>query len=74
MKLVKALSARHRAPTGKSLFNLPGIGGYRQVTDVYLPALARRYGGCLATFDTGIPLSAVIGATRHHLAVITAGR
>lgn len=36
--------------------------GPRQVTDIYLLALAMRHGGRLVTFDARIPLSAVAGA------------
>ena len=42
----------------------------RQLTDVYLLGLAVNRKGRLATFDRGIPLGAVRGATREHLAVI----
>ncbi|MPZ65393.1 MAG: PIN domain-containing protein [Pseudonocardiaceae bacterium] len=34
--------------------NLEGILGHRQVTDVYLAALARRHDSWLATFDNGL--------------------
>lgn len=47
--------------------------GHRQVTDVYLLGLARQNGGRLATFDQAIPVHAVAGATREHLAVIPLG-
>ncbi len=43
------------------------IHGHNQVTDVYLLALAVRHGGCLATFDRAISLSAVPGATARHV-------
>lgn len=43
------------------------VHGHRQVTDVYLLALAVAYGGCLVTFDRGVPVSAVRGATARHL-------
>jgi hypothetical protein len=46
------------------------IHGPRQVTDVYLLALAVRHQGTLATFDDSIPLSAVSGARPDHLSVI----
>jgi hypothetical protein len=46
------------------------IHGPRQVTDVYLVALAVRHEGRLATFDAGIPIAAVARATKKHLAVI----
>ena len=44
--------------------------GPRQVTDLYLVALAVKNRGRLATFDSGIPLGVVAGATHRHLAVI----
>jgi uncharacterized protein len=44
--------------------------GSRQVTDIYLLGLACHYGGSFVTFDQGIPLSAVNGATRKHLLVL----
>jgi hypothetical protein len=46
--------------------------GHRQLTDVYLLALAVRRGGRLATFDRSIPVKAVRGARADHLAVIDA--
>lgn len=56
--------------TDNALFNPSLIRGYRQVTDIYLLGLAKKMGGYLATFDAGIPLGAVIGATRNTIAVI----
>ena len=44
--------------------------GPRQVTDLYLLALAVKRGGCLVTFDGGIPLAAVKGAQPAHLVII----
>lgn len=44
--------------------------GPKQVTDVYLLALAVRQGGRLVTFDGGVPLTAVRGATPEHLVVL----
>lgn len=44
----------------------------RQLTDVYLLALAKRKGGCLATFDRSILLAAVVGAQAEHVLVIPA--
>lgn len=43
------------------------VHGHRQVADVYLLALAVAHGGCLVTFDRGVPVSAVRGATARHL-------
>jgi uncharacterized protein len=58
--------------TDTKLFNPSLIRGYRQVSDVYLLGLAKKMGGYLATLDSGIPLSAVVGATRNTLSVIAA--
>ena len=45
--------------------------GHRQLTDVYLLALAVANGGQVATFDRSIPLAAVDGAKTDHLAYLT---
>lgn len=42
----------------------------RQITDTYLLALALQHNGRLVTFDTGIALSAVAGATAKHLVTL----
>jgi len=52
------------------LIRPPHLLGHRQLTDVYLLALAVTHGGQLATFDRGIPLAAVDGAKTSHLAFI----
>jgi toxin-antitoxin system PIN domain toxin len=62
-------------PDGVSLadstrFDLAFVGGYRQLTDVYLLGLAHAHGGALATFDRTIPVKAVRAATRATLHVI----
>jgi len=44
--------------------------GSRQVTDVYLLALAKYHGGRLVTLDRSVPLAAVPGVTAEHLANI----
>ena len=54
----------------EDLFDLSYAHGHRQLTDVYLLGLAVRHDGRLATFDRGIPLKAVKGATAETLAVI----
>ena len=46
------------------------FSSYRQLTDVYLLALAVAHNARLVTLDTHIPLSAVCGANESHLAVI----
>jgi toxin-antitoxin system PIN domain toxin len=56
--------------TDETLFNLSLIRGHRQITDVYLLGLAKKMGGYLATLDSSIPVSAVIGASRSTIAVI----
>jgi predicted nucleic acid-binding protein len=46
------------------------IHGPKQVTDVYLLALAVEHAGRFVTFDDAVPLSAVLRAAEEHLAVI----
>ena len=46
------------------------ILGPRQLTDVYLLALAVQNGGRLVSFDRAIPLAAVRSAAKQHLVVI----
>ncbi len=46
------------------------ILGSRQLTDLYLLALAVKHGGRLATFDRGIPLVALKTAEERHLLVL----
>lgn len=43
------------------------VHGSRQITDTYLLALAVKHAGRLVTFDGGIALAAVKGATRGNL-------
>jgi uncharacterized protein len=54
----------------RSVFDLSRIASHRQITDVYLLGLAHRHGGYLATFDRGIPVGAVKGATAASLELI----
>jgi toxin-antitoxin system PIN domain toxin len=44
--------------------------GSRQLTDVYLLALAVRRGGRLVTLDRAVPLAAVVGANPEHLVAL----
>jgi uncharacterized protein len=44
--------------------------GPRQITDVYLLALAVKHGGRLVTLDSGIAPAAAIGATADNLVVV----
>ena len=46
------------------------IHGSKQLTDVYLLALAVAHGGRLVTFDRSLPVDAVKGAQKKHLVVI----
>jgi toxin-antitoxin system PIN domain toxin len=54
----------------KALFHHDRILGPRQLTDVYLLALAVKHGGRLATLDRAIPAQAVRGAEAQHVAFI----
>jgi toxin-antitoxin system PIN domain toxin len=46
------------------------IHGPRQLTDIYLLALAVQHEGRLVTFDTGIPIAAVRKGTTTHLLIL----
>jgi toxin-antitoxin system PIN domain toxin len=46
------------------------VHGPRQITDLYLLALAVQRDGRLATFDGSVPLSAVPNATKKHLVAL----
>jgi toxin-antitoxin system PIN domain toxin len=46
------------------------VHGPKQVTDLYLLALALKHGGRFVTFDGAVLLSPVLGVEREHLAVI----
>ena len=46
------------------------VHGPRQLTDIYLLALAVRRKGRLVTFDTGLPLAAVRNATTRNLLIL----
>jgi uncharacterized protein len=46
------------------------VHGPKQLTDIYLLALAVQHDGRLVTFDSTVPVSAVPKARKHHLAVI----
>lgn len=53
--------------TDASVFDHGRILGPNQITDVYLLALAVKNGGRLVTFDAGVPVAAVKGATKAHV-------
>jgi hypothetical protein len=54
----------------ESVFDASHVAGHRQLTDIYLLGLAHTRGGYLATFDRGIPMRAVKGATAASIEVI----
>lgn len=73
-RLAEAVATRHHEfwPDDVSLLD-PGVAnrdrvhGPRQVTDLYLLALAVRHGGRFVSFDGSIPTTAVRGAEKKHL-------
>lgn len=76
-RLVEATRTRHHAfwPCDVSLLDSERIDrsrvhGPRQVTDLYLLALAVHHHGRFATFDGRIPIDAVPGAERQHIVVV----
>lgn len=79
LRMFRASGHHHFWPDLVSMSDLTRVRpsymrGHRQVTDVYLLALAVHMGGRLATFDKSIPVSAVVGASRESLAVIAEAR
>lgn len=59
--------------TDSQHFDADHILGPRQLTDLYLLALAVKNEGRLVTFDRAIPLAAVTNAARDHLMVLGSG-
>jgi hypothetical protein len=53
-----------------TVFATERIHGSRQITDLYLLALAAKHHGKLATFDGGIPISAVRSAKAENLCAV----
>jgi len=60
----------HAALIDPRCFDSKRILGPKQLTDIYLLALAVKNGGRLATFDRTIPMPAVHGAKPHHLVAL----
>ena len=54
----------------EQLFDRRRVVGPKQVTDIYLLALAVKKGGCLVALDRAISLTAVLSAEPHHLIVL----
>ena len=46
------------------------IHGPRQLSDIYLLALAVRRKACFVTFDASVPLDAVTGASKKHILIL----
>ena len=76
-RLAAATATSHHAfwPDALSMLDAGRIAwnavlGSRQVTDVYLLALAAQQDGRLATLDRAVPLKAVPGSKARHLVVI----
>ncbi len=53
-----------------SAFDHSKIHGHRQLTDLYLLAMAVKHQGCFVTFNGAIAVSAVNGAKKQHLVVL----
>ena len=53
-----------------TLVDVAVLSGHRQLSDVYLLALAVAHDARLETLDTRIPLGAVVGATEDHRVVL----
>jgi uncharacterized protein len=56
--------------TDERVFEASFVRGHKQLTDLYLLGLAVTRGGCLVTFDQGVPLGAVNGARPDALVVL----
>jgi toxin-antitoxin system PIN domain toxin len=76
-RLAEAASTRHHlfVPSNASLldaelFDTAQLLGHRQVTDAWLLGLAVAHGLRLVSFDAGLPLRAVRGATASHIVAI----
>ena len=54
----------------EELIDFSRVHGPKQLTDVYLLALAISHGGRLVTFDRSLPISAALKAQKKHLVVI----
>jgi hypothetical protein len=54
-----------------TLFDTSPLRSHQQITDLYLVGLAHRQGGKLATFDTSIPVAALVGVSASVVEVIS---
>ncbi|MBL8228288.1 MAG: PIN domain-containing protein [Bryobacterales bacterium] len=57
--------------TDPSVFHDTRIAGPRQITDLYITALAHSHQARLVTFDASIPWQAVVGASADTILVLT---
>jgi len=51
---------------------MAAVRGHQQLADVYLLGLAVEHDARFVTFDRGVPLAAVKGATKKHLKALAA--
>ena len=58
--------------TDSTVLDVSRLSGHQQITDLYLAGLAACQGGKLATFDTSIPVAALVGAPADVVEVIPA--
>jgi toxin-antitoxin system PIN domain toxin len=56
--------------TDATTFDVSKLSGHQQITDLYLVGLAAHHGGRLATLDTSIPISGLVGAPADVVEVI----
>jgi uncharacterized protein len=76
-RLGEAIASAHHAfwpddisLLGEGVVDTSRIHGPRQITDVYLLALAVRRGGRFVTFDEAAPFDAVVGVTKAHVVTL----
>ncbi|MBI5439717.1 MAG: PIN domain-containing protein [Deltaproteobacteria bacterium] len=77
-RLGKATQTRHHqfwpddiSLLDEAVFDRSRVEGPRQLTDLYLLALAAQHGSRFATFDGRIPLAAVTAAGPEHITVVS---
>ena len=56
--------------TDQTLFDPTKLASHRQVSDLYLAGLAMHYGGRLATFDSSIPVRALVNPPAQLVTVV----
>jgi hypothetical protein len=58
--------------TDPSLFDLTRLLGHKQITDLYLAGLAMHFGGRFATFDSSVPIHALVNPPADLVSVVPA--